>query len=465
MQVFFKASRLELLMFIIFLWVLATLFVTNPAEAEVITPSFTLHKFGDVTKPNVLIIGGIQGDEPGGFSAATLLVTNYRFFKGNVWVVPNLNFPGIIQRSRGPYGDMNRKFAELPKSDPEYTTVRRIQELIRTPGLELVLNLHDGGGFFRPNNESKECNPNRWGQSLIIDMAQMPHPQGDLEERGKKVLASANAHLLAPNHELHLKNTLTHLGNPEMEKSLSWYAVRQGVPAFGLEASKNFPVEQRVYYHLLMIEELLKQAGVSFERQFPLTPQGIRSALQDDVKVAFHNNRVSLSLENARPRLGGSIPLPKDSMDTMRASKPILAVTKNSNEITVHYGNRIVTRFKADWRETDTAISGLTMLIDGKKRRVKFGEMVTVQKSFEVLPIKNYRVNAIGADFGQDESGRTLLLRDFQTKYSLDRDSKTYRVETYRDQRIAGMILVRFGEEKQSAALPAVNGSESEMGM
>ena len=45
--------------------------------------------------PVVLVVGGIQGDEPGGFSAATLLTTHYTIQKGVLWVVPNLNFPSI----------------------------------------------------------------------------------------------------------------------------------------------------------------------------------------------------------------------------------------------------------------------------------------------------------------------------------------------------------------------------------
>ena len=82
---------------------------------------FTLHKKGTDPDENVLlVIGGIQGDEPGGFNAASLLVTHYKITKGRVWVVPNLNFLSIVERSRGPYGDMNRKFADLSPKDPEY---------------------------------------------------------------------------------------------------------------------------------------------------------------------------------------------------------------------------------------------------------------------------------------------------------------------------------------------------------
>ena len=60
---------------------------------------FSLHKIeSGIPGPTLLVIGGIQGDEPGGFTAASMLVTNYEIKSGSVWVVPNLNFESIIQR-------------------------------------------------------------------------------------------------------------------------------------------------------------------------------------------------------------------------------------------------------------------------------------------------------------------------------------------------------------------------------
>ncbi|MCF6240609.1 MAG: hypothetical protein L3J74_04600 [Bacteroidales bacterium] len=65
---------------------------------------FTLIKKGDSNSNNVLlIVGGIQGDEPGGFMAASLLSTHYEITKGAVWIVPNFNFYSIIKRNRGRY--------------------------------------------------------------------------------------------------------------------------------------------------------------------------------------------------------------------------------------------------------------------------------------------------------------------------------------------------------------------------
>ena len=71
---------------------------------------FSLHKITAKEKgETILVIGGIQGDEPGGFNAASLLVTHYDLHRGSVWVVPNLNFESIVKRSRGVYGDMRRQ--------------------------------------------------------------------------------------------------------------------------------------------------------------------------------------------------------------------------------------------------------------------------------------------------------------------------------------------------------------------
>ena len=110
---------------------------------------FDLIKKGKDNNNTLLIIGGIQGDEPGGFVSASILSTHYEITSGSLWIVPNLNFYSIIERSRGPYGDMNRKFANLSKKDPEYKTIQRIKSYIKDERVKLIVNLHDGSGFYR----------------------------------------------------------------------------------------------------------------------------------------------------------------------------------------------------------------------------------------------------------------------------------------------------------------------------
>jgi hypothetical protein len=435
---------------------------------------FSLYRHGD-DSPAVLVVGGIQGDEPGGFSAATLLATRYTVSKGAMWVVPNLNFPSIVRNLRGLHGDMNRKFLRLAANDPEYTTVSRIQGLIRQPGVVLVLNLHDGSGFFRPRHEDALRNPKRWGQCVIIDQSEIPPhlPHSNLESMARKACDDANERLLSPAHRYHIKNTRTADGDREMEKTLSWYAVRHHKAAFGLEVSKELPVEMRAYYQLLVVESFLRQAGVEFARDFELTASGVLAALQSDVRVSFADNRVVLPLEDARPRIN-FLPLPRGDLKTT-ASKPILAVVRNDDELFVHYGNRTLTRIRADWRETDDAIDGVDVRVDGIERPVRFGQVLEVRDSFKVMPPPSYRANAIGAKqvnrnsvpHAPDKSGLNIRLSDFRTRFSVDTKGTLYRVEIYRGRVFAGMFLVRFSgkaSEPGRGTLPAVDGPQSELG-
>ncbi len=416
---------------------------------------FSFFRLGTEGGPVMLVIGGIQGDEPGGFSAATLIATRYTVKKGTIWVVPNLNFPSIIRRSRGVHGDMNRKFAILPTSDPQFQTVNRIQEMIRSPEVNLVLNLHDGSGFYRHKYEDALHNPKRWGQSVIIDQSLMPNTPVShngttgvsslqyLERIATTVSDAVNKHLLDKGHRLHVHNTHTAKGDKEMEKSLSWYAVRHGKPAFGLEASKEFSVPGRTFYHLLMVEAFAKAAGIEIERDFPLTLKGVRNALASHLSVSFIQSRITLPLEDVRNRIN-FLPLPKNNYSPI-TSKPIMAVLPKGNQLAVHYGNRTLTNIHPQWMDIDTSIDSMPVLIDGQEKNIAFGHIIQVKNTFKVLPKHGYRVNAIGADTGKsNESNILLSKKSFIKTYSVDKGGHIYRIEVYKGKKFCGMFLVRF---------------------
>ena len=459
--------------FCIVLIVLCFVFSSICIAAKSPNLDFTLIKLGNGPRA-VLVIGGIQGDEPGGFSAATLLGTRYSIQEGSVWVVPNLNFPSIIRRARGVHGDMNRKFLKLDDNDPEYFTVNRIQGIINSPDVSLVLNLHDGSGFYRPTYQNSLCNPKRWGQSVIIDQENIDENlfMYALSKEAEQVVESVNRYLLKPLHIYHVYNTRTSEGNKEMEKSLSYYAMRKGKAAFGLEASKEFSVSQRVYYHLHLIEAFLNQANISFSRDFELTPKGVEEALQANLGVTFADNRIFLPLEDIRSSIN-YFPMPKDGISKAVTSKPIMAVLPcqdKDKKLCVHYGNRIITEIIPEWREIDNTISSIRVSLDGKDEDIKFGQMVDINQSIKIYSKEGYRVNAIGFDSGKkDESGIFLKYRDFETRFSVDRRGTIFRVEVYKNQNFSGMFLVRFNKKNarnmvMKNILPDSPGFESSLG-
>jgi len=424
-------------------------FIASPLGAEPL--EFNLYeRSGPSPGKTVLVVGGIQGDEPGGFNAAALLLTHYEFTRGNVWVVPNLNFASIIKRSRGVYGDLNRKFRHISPSDPEYHTIQRIKKIITAEEVDLVLNLHDGSGFHRQRYIDALRNPNRWGQSVIIDRKQIgPGTMGDLYAGASKVVAKVNQQLMDSEHVFSVKNTQTHLGNAEMAKTLTYFAVQNGKPAYGLETSKSFSTHLRAYYHLCMLEAFFDKVGIGYHRKIPLQPEPVRKAIENDVRLSFHDHRVVLAAADARRHLR-FFPLKKgDALDFI-ASNPLLAVIPDKNALSIHHGNRRLTRISPSYYDYDHELRQIEMVVDGRPVTVGFGEIVDAKDSFMIHPIEGYRTNVIGfvGKKGTDETGIAIRRLDIMKHYSIDRAGAIFRIEVYRDPKFAGMVLVNFNPDR-----------------
>ncbi len=409
---------------------------------------FTIHKLDSgVEGPTILVVGGIQGDEPGGFHAASLLVTDYKIKKGTVWVVPNLNFESIINRSRGINGDMNRKFAQMQKGDPDYQAVERVKSLIRDPKVDFVFNLHDGSGFYREQKEDSLHSPNRWGQCIIIDQERVDSPKyKEIGRYSRDIVAEVNKKLLTKEHRFHLKNTHTKDGDVEMSKTLTFYAINQGKPAVGLEASKSLNKGERVYYHLTALESYMTKLGVEFERTFKLTPPSIQAAITSNLQLALFDEKLNYVIDNAR-RTINYVPLEQDAEIEYRSNNPLVAVTKNNNRIKVRYGNNSITSLRPDYFPYESSISSINMTIDGKDHQVKLGNIVHVDKEFIVNAEEGYRINVIGWKDPniRNESGVVINKEKIRQRFSLDRAGNLYRVEIYRDKYFSGMVLVHFG--------------------
>lgn len=409
---------------------------------------FTLHKHSSGKPgPTLLVIGGIQGDEPGGFNAASLLVTDYRIQNGELWVVPNLNFESIIKGSRGVHGDMNRKFKSIQASDPEYRLVEKIKRIITDEHVDLILNLHDGSGFYRPSYIDTLRNPQRWGQSLIIDQDSIDTVRyGRLQDIAHVVTQSVNQRLGDAQQYYHVKNTETRLGDVEMEKTLTYYAIQRGKAAFGIEASKSFNTEQRAYFHLSMVESFMEYLGMTYQRGFALTADGVRERIDSNIKLALYQSRLYFDMANVRERLY-YVPMKADAPIDYTASNPLIAILDTNRIYNVRYGNRQVTELVPQYFQYDDSIRSIAMRIDGVQRDVSFGEMVSVAESFEVVPMADYRVNVIGyaRDGIDNEQGIAIHKHQFIPRYSVDREASTFRVEVYRDHKFCGMVLVNFG--------------------
>lgn len=228
--------------------------------------------FGRKDGPTIMIVGGIQGDEPGGFLSADLY-TDLALKQGNLIVVPRANFNSILLFKRGPNGDMNRKFGYMDKNDPESKIVHVLKSLIAES--DLLLNLHDGWGYYRPVYESNLANPMRYGQSIIADADVYVCPKTGrtlhLKDIAGKVISRINDQIDNSKYHFHFMNTRTSAKDSpysEQKTSATYYALtRHAIPAFGVETSKNLPsIEMKVHQHNLAINAFMETFGLEPEQ-------------------------------------------------------------------------------------------------------------------------------------------------------------------------------------------------------
>lgn len=397
--------------------------------------------------PTLFIIAGIHGNEPGSYFAAAFLSQYYTITKGNVWIVPDLNRDSILQNSRGIYGDMNRKFAEIALDDPDYPIVKEIQTIIQDPQIGLILNLHDGHGFYRKEYESTIFNPNAWGQTCVIDQVILDdsHPFGNLNEIASRVSLDLNRELLADHHAFNVRNTNTRFDDEAMRHSLTYFAVSHNKPAFAIETSKNLPtLKEKVYYQLKAIENFMHIMGIEFKTKIEITPSNIEKTLIDAGYLTI-NNSFYLNLNGLKNSLS-FVPLQSGHND-FKFSHPLGATRKNGQSYDLFIGNQKISSLNASYHEKEDFSGLVTVKIDGITKNLKLATDFFANADFQIVSQdKDIRVNVIGFTKKgiKDESNIPISLQELDPKYAIDSKNKSFRIEFYRKNKFCGMLLVHF---------------------
>jgi len=425
--------------------ILLALFLTSSLYAS----SFSLLKKETeiLHTPTLLVISGIHGNEPGSYFATALLSQYYTIKKGSLWIVPDLNRLSIQNNSRGTNGDMNRKFADIDPSDPDYNIVKEIQKIIKEPQVGLILNLHDGHGFYRKEYQNTIFNPNAWGQTCVIDQNTLDtiHPFGNLNEIALKVSHELNDDLIENHHSFDVRNTNTKFDDEAMKHSLTYFAVTHNKPAFAIETSKNLPtLHHKVFYQLRAIEEYMKIMGIEFESSLELTPESIEKILPKYGFLTINNN-IYFNLQDLKNSLS-FIPLQSKQND-FKFSHPLGSVRKNQQSYDLFIGNQRISTFIPSYYPKERCSELITVSIDGKDEQMTFAKDFSVTADFKIVNNDpNTRVNIIGFTKKgiKDESNLRIALKDLDSKYAIDTFQKSYRIEFYRQNCFCGMVLVHF---------------------
>ncbi|MDR0477531.1 MAG: hypothetical protein LBH14_06300, partial [Desulfobulbaceae bacterium] len=361
--------------------------------------------------------------------------------------------------------DLNRKFAAIAATDPDNEVIQRIKSIIVNSQVDMVLNLHDGSGYYREQYQDDMHGPQRWGQSVIIDQEDIAVDKfSHLGAIGREVVAEVNKGQ-DERTAYSLKNTKTSEGDTEMAKSLTYFAINQGKSAFGIEATKSLNKAERVCSHLRVIEAFMRQAGIRFSRNFSLDVASVERALTDHRQIAFYDNRVYLEMENIRNRIS-YFPVSRQRSLDFVTSNPLITVVPSDKGLCVFHGNEKITTLLPEYFEFDKEKQSpkVRFLVDGKAVDADMGQVIQVKKQVSVLPLKGYRVNFVGfrRPGVHDEAGITIKKENFIRSYSLNTDGNIFRAEFYRidaktgGEKFAGMINISFAGAKASQMVAAM---------
>lgn len=409
-----------------------------------------IKKENNDSNTTLLVIGGIHGDEPGGYFAASILASHYKINSKNLWIVPNLNQDSIQNDNRGINGDMNRKFAAIAPSDKDKPIVDEIKKIILQDKVSLVLNLHDGNGFYRKTNKGHIFNPNAWGQTCVIDQCILKEDQpfGNLDKIATDIKEKINKHLLEEHHIFDVKNTKTKFEDEAMQLSLTYFAVTHNKPAFAIESSKHLPsLAQKVFYHLQAIEEFMNIMGISYIRKFDLNSEAIDKII-NNYGVLTINNNFSLNLSNIKKTLS-FVPI-KSENNTFTFSHPLGSIVKNGSDFVVYIGNKKITALKTKSFKVDMeCVGNFEAEIDGKLLSLNKTSDIIVNDDVKIMRNGDYRVNLIGFTSKGliDEAGISVKLADFDKKFAVDEDGLVYRVEFYRNDEFCSMSKIHFKQD------------------
>ncbi len=457
----------------------------------------------EAKSPTMLIIGGIQGDEPGGFLAADRYV-DLTLRRGTLLLVPRANFYSIIKNQRGPEGDMNRRFRDGAVRSSMDKVVEILKGLIAEA--DIFLNLHDGSGFYYPRWESPQRNPMRFGQSIIADAALYKHPAGDrfleLEAMAQRVIQKVNSQIHEERHHFHFNNHRTlekNTPHKEQRASATFYALTQhGIPAFGVETSKDIPDPRiRVQYQTIVINAFLEEMGITAD-QPPMAldpPQlqyvlisvngGIPLAVPDKETVAVapgelvevvgvvanYQRGITADLEG----LGTENDLHKP----LRVRKDTRILVRKESQVFGQVQIRVANQPKSV-RALQTGetprVEYFLLDVNGEKRlvenhgrlKVVTGDIVRVVDVLtQGIPSDVLQVNFIGfvhegsgENQGEDRGIPIRTARDLIPRYALDKDGRTYRVAAFEGQQLLGEMLLEL-EPPRLSYLVVGNGDST----
>lgn len=210
--------------------------------------------------PSILILGGTHGDEPAGYESAFRLLEQFHQNppkKGKIILIPEAdrlavnNFNRRVPVPEGvdiEKGNLNRCYPGKEDGYPMQQMAYQIQKLATENNVQVFIDLHEARRPHLdtdPEGETKGLGqtiiyyPNEASTILVIDM-----------------LDGINSSLENPSAKF------SSLERPIKNSAAWWAGQTLGIAAFTFETSRSFPIEDRIGYHLKLVDIALQSMGM-----------------------------------------------------------------------------------------------------------------------------------------------------------------------------------------------------------
>ncbi len=133
--------------------------------------------------PTVMIVGGVHGNEPAGYTAAAK-VKDFNIKKGKLLVLPQANKRAVAAGKRSMGGaDLNRDFPRSKSDSADNTLSKAIFSVVKKYDPDWLMDMHEGANYQKLTSSSSV------GQSLIY------YPDSQTRVVGQKIVNSMNANI------------------------------------------------------------------------------------------------------------------------------------------------------------------------------------------------------------------------------------------------------------------------------
>lgn len=197
--------------------------------------------------PTLMVVGGVHGNEPSGFTAAERIVRDWRPDRGTLIVITRANAPATARRTRGVSSlpDLNRRFP-LGKN-PQGQTAAEIYALVKKYRPTFFLDLHEGWDYHITNKKSV-------GQTVIV------YPVGNALTHARSLVSYLN-NTAAVKQKRTKRFVLVR--NPVSGSLARKVGQDLRIPSAIVETVTKDPLERRVGLHMSAVQFIASKIGMS----------------------------------------------------------------------------------------------------------------------------------------------------------------------------------------------------------